>query len=266
MTKSTLQITSLHVYPIKGCGGASVDQITLDHRGPVGDRRWMVTSPDGRFLTQREHPLMATVRPRVSADGITLSAPGMPTLLAPTTEGFAPLEVTVWKSGCVAADQGDPAAQWFSDLLGRECRFVWMPEAISRPVSGGGQEAITFADGYPILVCHQASLEELNRHLETPVTMNRFRANVVVRGGEAWDEDRWARLTGDGVDLEMAKPCERCKVITVDQETGESGKEPLRTLASFDRDVEGVCFGQNAIHRETPSLRVGQTLTVHPRG
>ncbi|MEC9071711.1 MAG: MOSC N-terminal beta barrel domain-containing protein, partial [Myxococcota bacterium] len=244
----------------------SVDHFSLDHRGPVGDRRWMVTEPGGGFLTQREHPRMATVRPRVTDAGITLSAPGMPSLQVPTTRSVAPLEVRVWKSGCVAADQGDAAAGWFSELLDRECRFVWMPDEVSRPISGGGQEAITFADGYPILVCHEASLEELNRHLETPVTMNRFRANVVVRGGAAWDEDRWARLTGDEVELEMAKPCERCKVITVDQETGVGGKEPLRTLASFERDVEGVCFGQNAIHRATRSLRVGQTLKAHPKG
>ena len=223
----------------------------------------MITDPDGRFLTQREHPRMATVRPRVTDEGITLAAPGAPSLLVPTSRGNAPLEVTVWKSGCVAADQGDDAAGWFSRLLERECRFAWMPEEISRPISGGGQEAITFADGYPLLVCHEASLEELNSHLDAPVTMNRFRANVVVRGGSPWEEDRWSRLTGDGVELEMAKPCERCKVVTVNQDTGEGGKEPLKTLASIQRDVDGVCFGQNAIHRGTSSLRVGQSLQVH---
>jgi len=224
----------------------------------------MVVEPDGRFLTQREHPRLALVRPQIEEETLSLTAPELPPLRLPTNRrDTSPLKVTVWSTGCVAADQGTEAAQWFSQVLGQEVRLVWMPEDTSRPIDGGDEGAITFADGYPILLCHQASLDDLNRRLDDPIPMNRFRPNVVVSGGQAWDEDRWTRITGEGLSLEMAKPCERCKVTTVDQETGETGKEPLRTLATFRKLGDGVCFGENAIHHGRGAMRVGQTLRAH---
>ena len=127
----------------------------------------------------------------------------------------------------------------------------------------GSEGRISFADGFPLLVCHEASLDDLNARLKSHVPMDRFRPNVVVRGGAPWDEDRWRSLVGQGIELWMVKPCERCKVITVDQESAETTREPLKTLATFRRlPSGGVVFGQNAIHQGPGSLRVGQVLRV----
>jgi uncharacterized protein YcbX len=190
---------------------------------------------------------------------------GGASLLVPLqTPPGAHIDVTVWSSTCSAVDLGEEAARFFQGLVGDEVRLVALPETESRPVDIDGDEGrISFADGFPLLVCHEASLEDLNARMELPLPMDRFRPNVVVRGGEPWDEDGWGSLRGDTLELRMAAPCERCKVTTVDQQTAEISKEPLATLATFRRlPTGGVVFGQNAIHHGAGPLRVGQVLRV----
>lgn len=270
------RVTELCLYPVKGLRGCAVPALEFDELGPVGDRRFLIVEPDGRCLTQRTQPHLATITPVLTADTLTLQAPGAGTIaVARRPEATAPhLQVSVWAShGLVAEDCGAEAAHWLSTVLATPCRLVRAGPAFARPVLKPAAQAgdrHAFADAVPVLLANAASLAALNDRLlargEAPVPMDRFRANLVVDGGAPFAEDGWARLRAGPLTLRSAGPCTRCIVTTTDQRTGaRTGPEPLRTLATFRRDPAApheVAFGLNLIH-ETPAgtLRVGDPVT-----
>lgn len=262
-----MRVASLHYYPVKSCGGTSVQHATIDARGFVEDRAWMVTTGDGVFLTQRDLPRMALIRPCADAGTLVLSAPDMPPLQVIRRTDGARRDVAVWDDICTTVDQGEAPARWLSTFLGIPCRLVRMAEDFVRqtdPVysaSVAGQ--VGFADGYPMLLITQASLDDLNRRLADPLPMNRFRPNVVVSGASPYAEDDWGLIRIGDVSFAVVKPCARCPITTTDQDTAETAREPLRTLATY-RHVRGrgVMFGQNLIHRAAGSVSVGDPVEV----
>jgi hypothetical protein len=266
----SITITELNCYPVKSCAGYSRDEVTLDPYGICEDRRWLVTDPNGRFLTQREVPRMAVIRPRILPDGLELQSAGAPTQFVPLRVTGSTTPVRVWKDTCAAIDQGEEAAQWLSQQLGRPCRLLRMGERFDRPVNpkyARDGDQVSFADGFPLLLISEESLEDLNRRLEVPVPMERFRPNVVVRGaGVPFAEDGWKELEvrRNGLLLRVVKPCARCIIPTIEQQTGEiTGNEPLATLAEYRRRPKGIMFGQNVIHTWTGcpvTLRIGDEL------
>lgn len=266
-----MRVAELRIYPVKGLRGYAVPEAVVEPWGLAGDRRFMVVDETGRFLSQRQLPHMAVIGAALLADGIALSAPGFGRLDAtvPASGGEA-VSVSIWRDSSVAArDAGPEAAVWLSDVLGRSCRLVHMTEPQSaRPVEpdfAGPGDHVSFADGFPLLVTNAASLTDLNTRLALPVTMDRFRTNVVVAGAEPWAEDSWADLRVGDVSFLGAKDCARCAVTTVDQDTGEksSDNEPLRTLASFRRKAGGrIIFGQNLIPRGLGRIAVGDEVIV----
>ena len=216
----------------------------------------MVVDTTGRFLTQREHPRLALVRVDIAGGALALSAPGMPACIVAAERGGPARDVVVWRSEVLGVDQGDAAAQWFSRWLGRDVRLVrFGPRRREcNPAYAGDSGAHTmFADGYPILVANAASLDDLNARLaargQAALPMNRFRPNVVLEGLPAFDEDHVDTLAIGGVTLRLVKPCVRCQVTTIAQDTAEVGVEPLPTLGEFRMDpkMDGVTFGVNAI-------------------
>jgi uncharacterized protein YcbX len=259
-----LAVASLHIYPVKSCGSVPVRQMTLDGRGPVDDRRFMIVDDDGRFLTQREEPTLALVSPTLVEGGVLLDAPSLETLEVRADGGRR--AVQVWSSELEAIDMGDEVAGWLSNHLSRTVRMVRMAPDVIRPVDapyGNGETSVAFADGFPLLVTHTASLDELNERLEQPVIMERFRPNLVVTGGEPWAEDGWRTLRVGDLRISLVKPCKRCIVINVATETGETSKEPLRTLATYRCVTQGeVIFGQNAVHEGPGTLEVGDEVRV----
>ena len=262
-----MRVSSLHFYPVKSCAGTSLARATIDARGFTGDRAWLVTTADGIFLTQREFPRMALIHPRTDGDALVLSAEGMtPLRICPRTDG-APRDVAVWDSTCATIDQGDVPAAWLSTFLGHPCRLVRMPEDFVRhtdPVySAGLNGQVAFADGYPMLLISQESLDDLNRRLAEPLPMNRFRPNIVVTGTYPYAEDDWALIRIGTIEFAVVKPCARCPITTTDQATAETAREPLRTLATYRRvQGRGVMFGQNLIHTGVGSIAVGDQVEV----
>jgi uncharacterized protein len=262
-----MRVTSLHYYPVKSCGGTSIPHATLDARGFVEDRAWMVTTGDGLFLTQREMPRMALIRPCTDAGTLVLAAPGMPPLHVIRRTDGARRDVAVWKDTCCTLDQGEEPARWLSAFLGSPCRLVRMAEGFVRqtdPVySAGFAGQVGFADGYPMLLITQASLDDLNRRLAEPLPMNRFRPNIVVSGAGPYAEDDWGLIRIGNVSFAVVKPCARCPITTTDQETAAVAQEPLRTLATY-RHVRGrgVMFGQNLIHIAAGSISVGDPVEI----
>jgi uncharacterized protein YcbX len=254
---SELQLTGLHVYPVKSCGCLSLDEARLTARGLPYDREWMVVRLDGSFVTQRECPDLALVRPAITSEGLELQKSGLPEVRIElhSRSGLAPLRtVTVWGHSVQALDEGGEAADWFSEIVGSHVRLVrFHPEQrrLSDVAWTGGIEAENaFSDGFPLLVTSEESLADLQKRSgKSDLAMSRFRPNLVVAGGAAYAEDGFRVLTAPGIELRLVKPCARCKIVNTDQETAEVGGEPLKTLASYRRDdsVQGVTFGQNAI-------------------
>lgn len=271
-----LRLTALYLHPVKSCRGVAVDSAQVDAYGLVGDRRFLVVDTGGRFLTQRTHPRMALIETALSGDTLILSSPGHGSVSAPPSGIRRPVSgVTVWKDTVTADDCGDEAAMWLGEFLGLTCRLVRAGVAYSRPIPGrklpstldvrlsAGHE-VSFADAFPFLVISEESLADLNRRLDAPLPMNRFRPNLVVAGAEPYAEDDWARFRIGSVVFHGATRCGRCVITTTDQLTAARAQEPLRTLATYRRDEEGVVmFGRNLVH-ETKSgrLSVGDAVEL----
>ena len=277
-----MKIVGLFVYPIKGCGGTSLASSALDAQGLCFDRRWMIVrAEEGKFLSQREIPHLARIRPHATTSGLHLTFDSdTPLDLPALPDDTLPRRiVSVWGFQGEALDEGDIAADWLTAIVGFPCRLVRTPEDFTRRVSAPENvlpDRVGFADAYPVLLASLSSLDDLNARLlekgADSVPMDRFRPNIVVSGTAAWEEDTWATLTvvGSEMTFRVAKPCARCSVTTVHQQTGEkTGTEPLATLAGFRRDAKGkVNFAANLLHdKYGPDivLRVGDTLLPFPQ-
>lgn len=272
----TGRVSQLFVHPVKSCAGVEVREALLTETGLDLDRAWMVVDAQGQFLSQRELPRMALVRPQIRSTEIVLRAPGMLALHLDIDRVEAPATVSVWGDVVPAWDMGAVAAQWFTDFLGQACRLVRFDPEHQRLSSldwtGGVHAPNQFSDGFPLLVASDSSLALLNEHLaragEPAVGMERFRPNVVVSGLQAHDEDRTDALDiqaeGGAVRLRLVKPCARCPIPDVDPATGVVHPSVSTALRGYrqDRRLNGaITFGMNAIIERG----VGQVLRVGQR-
>ena len=264
-------LQSIHLYPVKSLRGIDVTSAEVDDLGLVGDRRFLVVEPNtGRFITQRTEPQMALVSTEITDGLLKLSVDGHGEITVPlVSDPKAPLiSVSVWSSkGMMADDCGAEASSWLGKVLGFPCRLVRIGPAFHRNVQDA-PDLLSFADGAPLLMTSTGSLSALNDRIRnsggTPVPMDRFRPNLVVESTDAFVEDNWTQLEIGGVRFRNSGPCERCIMTTTDQRTGQRGKEPLKTMATFRRSPENpsaVLFGINLI-QETKSgrMRVGDKV------
>ena len=244
-------LEKLFIYPVKSLGGIEVTRARVERRGLQFDRRYMLADSNGRFLTQREHPIMALFRLQFRDDGIEVNAPDGSVLVLPySIESGEEKKVQIWSSECVCIDAGELYNAFFQKTMGIDVSLVYMPEECERavnPTFATEGDITAFSDGYPLLVMTTASLDDLNGRLSRPVGWDRFRPNLVLRNEVALEEDHWKTLEFDTVTLRVVKPCSRCVITTINQDTGIASKEPLRTLASYRNFDHNVNFGQNAI-------------------
>jgi uncharacterized protein YcbX len=262
-----ITLSSLTYYPIKACRGFDVSESHVERMGLADDRRMMVVTPEGEFLTQREHPRLALVTPTLSNNSLTLSAPNFDSIQFPIQKSGTPTLVDIWASkGVHAIDQGEESAGWFSDWLGVSVRLVHVADGykrkLNREYAVSTEDHTGFADGYPILIISEASLQDLNSKLISPLPMNRFRPNIVVQNCEPFAEDTWKRIRIGNVDMALVKPCPRCVVTTIDKETLEKSKEPLKTLAAYRNQEDGAMFGMNVIPLNEGEIKVGMSVEV----
>jgi uncharacterized protein len=248
------QVEGLFVYPFKSARGHARQAVQLGSTGFEWDRHWMAVDTQGKFISQRTHPRLALLVPEIESETLVLRAPQLPDLRVPlSAESGTPVAVRVWADECAGLDQGDGPAQWLSRFLGEELRLVRViakPQRLANPqYAGSDPKPITFVDGYPMLVCNRASLEELNTRMPEPVPMERFRPNIVLGGLPAFAEDRIESLTLGDVRLRLVKPSTRCIITATDQRTGERSTNPLPVLRTYRMDptLHGVKFGENAI-------------------
>ncbi|MGH8440079.1 MAG: MOSC domain-containing protein, partial [Pseudomonas sp.] len=211
-----MQLSALYRYPLKSARGQALQSSSLGLLGLDGDRRWMLVERDnGRFLSQRAYPQMSQLTALYGVDGeLTLEAPGRPVLKVTVPQADSDLRgVTIWRDTFRVPDAGDGAAQWLSEFIGKEVRLVYVPEERARFLPGGYgrvDDRVAFADGFPLLLIGQGSLDDLVQNVGRPLEMQRFRPNLVVEGAVAFAEDGWKRIRIGEMEFRVLKPCERC--------------------------------------------------------
>ena len=237
-----MQVLEINVYPIKSLRGSKATAALVCRYGLEHDRQWMLVDAASNMITQRECPRLATLVPSVEPHRLRVTVPGSEDISVPLdARGWSDEHATVDIFGheYVGAVAIDSVNRSFSEASGVECKLLWIRSDIFRT-----KTEVAFHDTSPIHVIGQASLDELNRRLTTPLPMNRFRPNLVIAGSKAFEEDTWERISIGATVLRAVKQCERCVIPTVDQAEGQfRGPEPLKTLATFRRKGQNVTFG-----------------------
>jgi len=268
-------ISELAIYPVKSCAQIPLEKAYIGSFGLNQDRRWMVVDKHGKFVTQRQQPRMCLIKPelfqpeliqpKLIEQGILITAPGMDALTVNVPVVVKTQQVTVWNDQCTAFDCGDAVAQWLSRFLSLECRMVFFPANEIRQVDLNYAQAgdrTAFSDGFPILLISQASLDDLNSRMDSPLPMERFRPNLVVSGCDPFAEDKWRRIKIGELTLRVVKPCSRCVIPSIDINSGEKGVEPTRTLLSYRRRDNKIYFGQNVIAEGEGEVKIGMPVEV----
>jgi uncharacterized protein YcbX len=231
------------------------------------DRRWMLVDESNLFITQRNHPQMALLQVDINCELITIkhSLNKIPPItIQAEPQDKEETDVTIWKDIVPAIEYGNEVSNWFTEAIDFKCRLVYMPDATKRKVDllYSKNRVVSFADGYPLLIIGEESLNDLNGRMGEAVPMNRFRPNLVFSGGKPFEEDNWKKFRISEVNFHSVKPCARCVITTIDGTTAEKGKEPLRTLAAYRKKDGKVLFGMNLIPTVTGKVQLGNEIEI----
>ncbi len=262
---ASLIVSQLFIYPVKSLGGFSVQQVQVLPKGFALDRRWMLIDEANRFLTQREYPAMSLFKTSPDAENgsFWVSFQGQCITVPANPLGKA-LLADVWGDEVEVIEVDPEISHWFTQHLNQPVRLVYFPETNPRPIDPdyalGSDNQTSLSDGYPILILGQSSLDDLNTRLEEKVPVNRFRPNIVFTGGGPFEEDGWRNFKIGTVPMAAVKQCARCIITTINQQTGEKGKEPLATLSSYRKLGNKVLFGQNVIPLKNGIISVGDEI------
>ena len=264
-----LTLTEIWIYPVKSLGGIQLPSSKVLEKGLPFDRRWMLVDEKGVFMTQRAHPGMALIKPSIDSERLTFrhNTDTVHIPLAPSGPDSGALQsVMIWNDIVTVREVSPQHSEWFSDQLKVKCKLMFFPEEEERAVDPAykiDNEQVSLADAFPFLIIGQSSLDELNARLAQPVPMNRFRPNFVFTGGEPFEEDTWRNFSIADNQFVAVKPCARCPIPTVDQDTGKKSAEPLKTLSSYRSRNNKVYFGQNLVALDHGEIKTGDTLTLH---
>lgn len=247
--------------------GISLQSSQLDDMGLQYDRRWMVVSPEGKFITQRSHPQMALIQPSLNKNQLTLSSFGLDDHIVPQVTHDSPdITVQIWGDTVNAKHLGDQTDTWLEQTIGEPCRLVYIVDDEIRQCDlnyADKGDRTGFSDGFPLLLISQASLDDLNSKLDKPIPMKRFRSNLVVAGCGAFEEDTWKEIQIHTTTFRIIKPCSRCIITTIDPNIGMvTSSEPLQTLAKYRKKNNKIMFGQNLVHSGLGGLSLGNKVTL----
>lgn len=261
-------LSEIWIYPIKSLGGIALREAVVEERGLQHDRRWMLVDLDGKFITQRKVHEMALIDVALETDGLTVmhrSFPQDPLFILFEPTSSESIKVQVWDDQVEAITVSEEADRWFSRHLNRSVSLVKMPEQTKRlidPRYAKNGEAVSFADGYPLMAISQASLDALNTRLPELVSMRRFRPSVVIQGTLPHAEDTWTNIRIGSATFKAVKPCARCVLTTIDPATGQTGSEPLKTLATYRNQNGKILFGMNLL-AQPGLIAVGDRVEIY---
>lgn len=268
ITMQSAFLSQITIYPIKSTAGISLSNSWVDSFGLSFDRRFVLTAPNGNFITARTDPKLTLIQANLTATGLIITAPNMPTLNIHYAHfSSAYKSITVWHDEIQGQHCQVAYDSWFSDYLAKPCQLIFFGGDSKRYVKNSSTQ-VAFADGYPLLLISQASLAELNKRSPADVSMQQFRPNLVVEDCDAFSEDGWQHIRIGEVAFEIVKPCSRCIFTTVNPETGEfhPQQEPLNTLAKFRQgEDKEIYFGQNVLPLNTGQIKTGDTVHLIKR-
>jgi len=267
-----MRLGAIYTYPVKGCHRVTHDGARVEPWGLAGDRRWMIVDADGVGVTQRDTAALVFLSAAVQPGGLRLAAPGQPDITIQEPAPAYDVGVKVFRSRPApvpARPAGAEADAWLSDFLDRPVRLVFLHDPTAHVANASAKiGTMSFADGYPLLLANTASLAALNDWLleagDEPVPMTRFRPSVVVEGARPWAEDGWigGRLRVGEVAFRAVSLCDRCVVTTIDQETAEKGKQPLRALGQHRNIDQGLMFGLNLVPERPGRISLGDPVEI----
>lgn len=266
-----MTLSQIWIYPVKSCYGIPLTDSEVLFRGLAFDRRWMFVSPTGAFLTQREYPELVLIGTKLSSHSLTLfdrRNPSSSIDLPLIPSEASTIKVAVWSDTVKAMRYGKDVSKWIEETIGLEAFLVKMEESTKRQVDtryGQTGQYVSFADGYPLLVSTESAIELLNQKLADPIDMRRFRPNIVIAGALPHDEDDWTEFSIGSVRFSGVKKCARCPVTTINPDSAEKGKEPLKMLGTYRRSHGKVYFGQNTIPLTEGRIKLGDTVGVMSR-
>lgn len=266
MSNSNLNInvSQLSIYPVKSAAGIDVRTIELGKIGPNYDRRWMVIDANNRPVTQRRYSRMCLIEAQLQNGTLSLATNGREKITVDRVSG-ANVQSEVWGTPVTGQDCGTRVADWLSEFLGFDCRLIYMPDDGERLVDvnyASNNELVSFADGFPLLLVSQASLNDFNSKLTNPISMARFRPNVVVSGCHAYAEDNWQAVVINGIEFSLVKPCARCIVPSVDPDTGDKQPAVIDALQRYRYRDRNTFFGQNTLYSKQGSISVGDSVNI----
>lgn len=269
-------LSEIYIYPIKSLGGIKLKKSIVEEQGLQLDRRMMLVDNTGKFMTQRTYPKMALLKTNIVDDKLAVNNTNNKSTIFIELEfiknqklidSLEKINVKIWDDECIAAKVSKEADEFFSDALGIKCSLVIMPQDAKRIVDPdkkyiNEEYLVSFADAYPFLIIGQESLNDLNKRLKENLPMNRFRPNFVFTGGNPYDEDHWKSFKIGEIIFYPVKPCARCVITTINQDTAEKSDEPLKTLASYRTINNKVLFGQNLVHKGTGEIQINSELEI----
>lgn len=260
-------ITSLHIYPVKSLGGIDVSEVQLCPTGFRYDRRWMLVDETNRFITQREIKQLCLFKTTFSETGFIISYEGERLQIPFALTAGTLIDAVVWDDTVSVIVADDVINEWFGKHLQKNVRLVYQPDDAIRPVDAKyavepEKDRVSLADGYPVLIIGESALNELNARLPQPLPMDRFRPNLVFSGGAPHAEDEWRSFHINGLKGYGVKPCGRCVITTINQDTAEASAEPLKTLRTYRKQGNKILFGQNALLPASGTLKTGDIIVV----
>lgn len=260
-----LTISQLYIYPIKSLAGIKLSTAEVTDRGLKYDRRWILVDENNRFISQREFAVMALIKTRLCESHLEVTYQNTSINIPFINHNQTFIQVQIWDDVCTAQLIDSVIDEWFSSIIGKKCRLVYMPDVSLRTTDqtyAPPGSITSFADAYPFLMISQASLNDLNQRMDEHLPMNRFRPNIVIDGAEPYQEDIIKEFVVNAISFYGVKLCARCNVPTINQETAKAGKEPSKTMAGYRLKNKKIYFGQNLIHSGTGMITVGDELQL----
>ena len=258
-------IHSLHIYPIKSCQGISLQTVELTATGFKYDRHWMLVDKQGKFISQRTHPQLATIKTFLTTDCLTVESHTSMLQIPLETSDNRQMQVTIWNDKCSAAIVSSECSDWFSQFLDTECELVFLPKSEKRQVDpeySTKNQIVGFSDGFPLLVLSRASIDLLNTKLSQKADIDRFRANIILKGCPAHAEDNCSELSVNDITILLPKPCSRCIIPSIHQQNAEKYPEVLKALAGYRKTGNHIYFGQNGVHLSEGIISIGEEIEL----
>jgi len=261
-----ITVRELKIYPVKSLAGLPLQQHSINQYGFCYDREWMITDEQGMFITQREFPQLALVQPFIDDEFLSLTYNNKTVCIPLKSTSATHRSVQVWDDIVNAMDEGHTAAEFMSSILEKPCSVVRMSKTTKRFIDekySAKQDRVHFGDAMPFHVINTTSLDELNSRLDEPVSSDRFRANIMISGTTPYNEDTWKNIRIGDIEFTVPKTTSRCMITTINQQTAQTGKEPLRTLSLYRTMDSRTLFGIYLIHKQKYGIiRVGDVVEV----